>query len=85
MSGNLRIDPGTYLDLSRLDDPAAGSYLIATYAGALTGIFDHVTPGYTVSYATPHQIIVTSVPEPVGVGLIGLSGSLLFWRRRRRR
>jgi hypothetical protein len=81
--GGLSIAPGTFLDLIRMDDPVVGSYVIATYTGSLEGAFDNITPGYGVSYATPHEIIVTSVPEPSATLLC--AGALLQWRRRKRK
>jgi hypothetical protein len=61
---------------------AGATYTVTTYTGNLTGTFDQVTPGYTVSYDTPNAIMVTFVPEPGSVGLAA-AGLLLALRRRR--
>jgi len=60
----------------------SGPYEIASYTGTLTGSFAEVTPGYTVSYSQPGEILVTAdppltspLPEPSG-GL--LCASLCF-------
>src|SRR5207302_10705577 len=80
----LTIAPNDFLDVSSLGGTAAGSvYLIATSAGTLTGTFDHVTAGYTVSYATPHEILLTAVPEPSSLTVLGLGAARLLARRRR--
>ncbi len=55
-TGNLNIT-GSTLDLS--GTPAAASYTIATYTGALTGTFTAspaLPSGYSLDYATPGQI-----------------------------
>jgi MYXO-CTERM domain-containing protein len=66
-----------------------GSYadfVAATYTGTLIGTFNEVTPGISVNYGIPGQILIsgTPVPEPtaavVAMGLFALAG-----RRRRSR
>ncbi|MEA2708610.1 MAG: hypothetical protein QOF78_1211 [Phycisphaerales bacterium] len=71
-----------YLNLIALSGGAPGPYLIATYSSTLTGIFDHVTPGYFVDYSTPKKIFV-SVPEPSSLLLVGISFAQLLRRQRR--
>jgi autotransporter-associated beta strand protein len=58
-----------FLDVSVLGAATPGNYTIAQYSGTLTGTFNNVTGGYTVSYATPGQVILT-VPPGVGVGSV---------------
>ncbi len=89
VNGNLIIDPGDpSLNLSQLAGTTfAGPYLIATYTGTLTGTFGSVTPGYTVSYATPNDIYVTkfvAVPEPATLAILAVGALALLARRRRR-
>jgi hypothetical protein len=85
IGGNLTLDPNASLDIV----PSAGGpipgaqYLIATYSGALSGTFANVTPGYSVSYAMPNEILVTAVPEPLAIGPL-LAGALPLLARRRR-
>jgi len=43
------------------------SWVIATYAGTLTGTFDSVTPGYTVDYGTLSNSQITLNAAPGGV------------------
>jgi hypothetical protein len=59
-------------------------YLIATYGGIVSGIFDHVTSGITVDYSTPGQILIsgTPVPEPAGAVLEILAGVIILRIRR---
>lgn len=83
-----------FLDVSLLAGAAPGNYVIATYSGALTGTFNNVTPGFTVSYATPGQIIlnvppsagaaaVAAVPEPSTAFLVALGVAALSACRHR--
>jgi fibronectin-binding autotransporter adhesin len=89
ISGNLDLSAADdYLDVSKLTTPAmpfGTSFIVATYGGALTGSFDHVTPGYAVSYSTPGQVIVTAVPEPTAAALIGAGVAAFLSSGRRRR
>jgi hypothetical protein len=82
---------GTSLDLDHLNSlnitmaPGAafgGPYLIATYEGTLTGEFDDVTPGYTVDYSVPGEILITAfVPEPATLGMVLLCAGAMLGRR----
>lgn len=82
ITGNLDLAANEYLDLA--GDASSGTYVLATYTGALTGTFDHVTPGYEVSYDVPGQISVTATPEP-GAAMLAVAGwGLLLTRRSRR-
>ena len=87
-----------YLDLATgadslevLPKKGGGAYdnhVIATYTGRLFGTFDGVTPGISVSYDTPNQIIISGIPLPepgltsLAMVTLALSGGA---RRRRRR
>jgi autotransporter-associated beta strand protein len=70
---------GGALDLSATDSlnitgsGSGGSWVIATYTGALTGTFDTVTPGYSVNYGTGlnSQITLTFPGSGAGGGLGG--------------
>jgi hypothetical protein len=56
---------GGNLDLANLDAldvsgaGSGSSWVIATYAGTLTGIFDNITPGFTVDYGTGSNSQIT--------------------------
>ena len=82
ITGNLDLAVNDYLDLA--GDASSGTYLLATYTGALTGTFDHVTPGYEVSYDVPGQISVRATPEP-GAAMLAVGGWGLLLARRNRR
>ena len=56
-----------FLDVTLPGGATPGNYVIATYSGTLTGTFNNVTPGFTVNYATPGQLIL-NVPPLVGLG-----------------
>lgn len=84
-----------FLDVSLLGGATPGDYVIATYSGSLTGTFNNVTPGYSVSYATPGQVILTvpalaglgaiaPVPEPTAAILAIIAGCVVGLMRRRR-
>ena len=68
VAGALSIGADVALDVSVLGSAVEGDYVIAEYL-SLTGTFASVTEGFSVSYATPGQIIL-SVPNIVG-GLTG--------------
>lgn len=67
---------------------AYDNHVIATYTGRLFGTFDSVTPGISVSYDTPNQIIISGIPVPepgltsLAMVVLALSGGA---RRRCRR
>lgn len=70
-----------FLDVTLPGGANPGNYVIATYSGTLTGTFNNVTPGFTVSYATPGQIILTVPPTP-GSGAIAAvpePAALFLW------
>jgi hypothetical protein len=84
--GSLRLAAGASLDLATIGDVPFGSqFVVATYSGTLTGAFTNISPGFDVSYATPHQIVVTVTPEPAGMGLLGMLAAATFARRPRHR
>ncbi len=81
--GHLDLSGDDYLDLTELS-AGTGPYLIASQVGALNGVFDHVTPGYTVDYSQPGKIYVSAVPEPSSIAAVAvLVGPALVRRRRR--
>jgi hypothetical protein len=83
-TGDLQLGDGSSLELVPTAAlPAGTQFVVATYQGNLTGTFAHVTPGFDVSYATPHQVVVTAVPEPTTPALIALA-ALTATRSRRR-
>ncbi|HEY7116333.1 MAG TPA: hypothetical protein VH475_07100, partial [Tepidisphaeraceae bacterium] len=85
VTGKLALGVGASLQLVAADDVAPGtSFVIATFGGSLTGAFDQVTPGYAVSYDTPHEIVVTAVPEPRGIGSLFATAGIAGLLRRRR-
>jgi hypothetical protein len=91
VGGNLDLTGGTLnLPLTNTyDAPASNTtYTLVTYGGTLTGTFASVSnlpSGYLVSYATPGQVNLTPVPEPVAVLLAcgGAAATWAAWRRRR--
>jgi fibronectin-binding autotransporter adhesin len=60
VNGNLTIDPNAYLNILPLQVLTAGTYVIATYTGTLTGRFTNSFPGFryglTLDYSTTGQI-----------------------------
>jgi hypothetical protein len=96
VQGNLDLTSGPMLNLLELPGLTAGSHVIATYTGTLTGQFGTINDLFTgftfssIDYGTllNSQITVTiaevlPAPEP-NSGLLAASG-LLFQLRRRRR
>ncbi|QJE97462.1 beta strand repeat-containing protein [Luteolibacter luteus] len=85
VTGDLDVSGGT-LAVSQLAAATLPNYVIATYSGSLTGAFATVTglpSGYSLSYATPGQIIITSggVSDPYSDwasanGIPGAGGSV---------
>jgi hypothetical protein len=86
VTGDLDLSaPNDSLDLSFTQTPTATtSFTIATYTGNLVGAFDNVTPGFTVDYSTPGQVIVTGVPEPSSIAFASLGAVAMLQRRRHR-
>jgi hypothetical protein len=50
VGGNLDLSSADFLDVTGTG--SGSSWIIATYGGALSGVFDNVTPGFTVDYGT---------------------------------
>jgi hypothetical protein len=65
VGGNLNLSNVDFLDVG--GSGSGSSWVIATYAGTLTGTFNTVTTGYTVSYGagTNSQITLNIVPTGV--------------------
>ncbi len=72
-----------YLDVTALAPLTATSYIIATYAGMLSGTFNHVTPGYSVTYDAVQRRIVLNVLPRADFNLDGSvdGDDLLAWQR----
>ena len=61
-AGDLDLSSTTdFLDVTTLATPTASSYLIASYAGTLSGTFNTVTPGYSVTYDTAQKKLFLNV------------------------
>jgi autotransporter-associated beta strand protein len=58
IGGDLDLSAVQFLDVT---GSGAGSWVVATYAGTLTGMFDFVTPGFIVDYSTIGQISLSQV------------------------
>jgi hypothetical protein len=65
VTGNISLAGVDNLDISGVG--SGTSWVIATYAGTLTGTFDSVTPGYTVDYGTLSNSQITLNAAPGGV------------------
>jgi hypothetical protein len=57
VGGNLDLSSAEFLDV--MGAGSGSSWVIATYGGALTGMFDNVTPGFTVDYGTGSNSQIT--------------------------
>ena len=83
VSGTLDLG-GATLDLAGLTPLGEDAYVLATY-GTLVGEFSQVlglADGYSVAYGFGGNGLAVVVPEPAGLGLLGVSGVLLLRRRR---
>jgi hypothetical protein len=84
LPGNLDLSSSNdYLDVTQLEPATAPWYVIATYAGALTGQFDHVTPGYSVAYDTVQRRVYSNVAQRADFDYDGdVDGrDMLIWQR----
>jgi hypothetical protein len=57
VGGNLDLSSADFLDVAGTG--SGSSWIVATYGGALTGVFDNVTPGFTVDYGTGSNSQIT--------------------------
>lgn len=80
IGGNLDLSAADYLDVT---GAGAGPWIIATYAGTLSGTFDNVTPGYAVDYTTPGEIILNSMTLPGDYNNDGVvdEADYITWRK----
>jgi autotransporter-associated beta strand protein len=85
VSGDLDLsDTSDSLDLN-ITGSANGPYVIATYAGGLTGTFDNANlpSGYSIDYGSGYNSQITVIPEPRFYAMFGIGLCLLLmWRRR---
>ena len=65
VGGNLNLSNVDFLDISGVGQGL--SWIIATYAGTLTGTFNNVTSGYTINYGTGTNSQITLIKAPSGV------------------
>lgn len=63
--GSLSISNSAFLDVTGA--PQGLSWVIASYAGTLTGTFAHVTAGYTVNYGAGTNSQITLMKSPTGI------------------
>jgi fibronectin-binding autotransporter adhesin len=83
-AGNLDLSStNDFLDVTKLGSLTATSYLIATYVGSLTGTFDHVTAGYSVTYDTAQKKVFLIAPPRADFDIDGdVDGNdFLIWQR----
>jgi hypothetical protein len=73
VGGNLDLSSNDFLDVT---GSGTGPWVIATYAGTLSGTFDNVTSGYVVDYTTPGQIILNSMSLPGDYNSDGVAGRI---------
>jgi hypothetical protein len=84
VNGNIDLSAVDNLDISGTG--SGTSWVIATYAGTLTGTFDAVTAGYTVDYGSLSNSQITLHAAPTGVpgdynknGIVD-AGDYVIWR-----
>jgi autotransporter-associated beta strand protein len=88
-NGNLTIDPIAMLSLpgtNHYDNATPMTIMSVTGGGTLNGTFANVTglpANYSLQY-TSTSLILTPVPEPGTLALLGAAGIGLAWNRRRR-
>jgi hypothetical protein len=85
VGGNISLAAVDNLDVTGTG--SGTSWIIATYAGTLTGTFDAVTSGYSVDYGTGSNSQITLNLAPVGVpgdynnnGIVD-AGDYVLWRK----
>ncbi|HEY3395290.1 MAG TPA: hypothetical protein VGK58_21495 [Lacipirellulaceae bacterium] len=65
VGGNLDLSNGELLDVAGTG--SGSSWIIATYAGTLTGVFDTVTPGFMVDYGDGSNSQITLMATTAGL------------------
>jgi fibronectin-binding autotransporter adhesin len=85
VGGNLNLSSVDYLDVTGIG--IGPGWVIATYAGMLTGTFNNITPGYTVNYGSGTNSQITLIAPPSGVqgdfnndGRVD-AGDYIIWRK----
>ena len=83
VNGNMTIDPNAYLNIIPLQQLTAGTYVIATYTGTLTGQFTNTITslsryGFSVDYgvSTPGQIKLTVSGSPANLVWYGMTNNV---------
>jgi autotransporter-associated beta strand protein len=80
VNGNITIDPNAYLNIQPLQQLTAGTYVIATYTGTLTGQFTNSFPGarygFTIDYSTAHQIRLNVTGSNANLAWVGVTNNV---------
>jgi hypothetical protein len=90
ITGNLDLSAlSDTLDVTFTGTQTEDRYVLATYTGTLAGQFDNLvvhggTGTWTQDYSVPNEVaIVSAIPEPTSLSLLGLAAMGLLRRRRR--
>jgi autotransporter-associated beta strand protein len=80
VNGNLTINPNAFLNILPLQQLTAGTYVIATYTGTLTGQFTNSFPGFryglTLDYSTTGQIKLNVTGSNANLTWIGVTNNV---------